>query len=216
MQENYYNLKINNPNMTMTMNLIFLDFDGVLNCTDMNESFSLTSRGFYINQENLNNLKTLTQSINAQIVISSTWRKDKNFIQDCTTEDEIIEKFKEFFTGYEWDNSPIIGITPNISGFRGQEVAVFLDNYKYPINNYIILDDDSDFLLSDIKNLSPVKLDRLAIYNEQQLNEKSKYWSYQNLYSINPQTGITVEDVNNLIKKFYIQENSKKPLKTKF
>lgn len=197
------------------MNLIFLDFDGVLNFTkdEPKEEFFLERR-FHIDNENLNNLKVLTEKLNASIIISSTWRKDKAFIETRTDAKEIIEKFKELFLTYHWNDAPIIGITPNLSGFRGQEVAVFLDEFNGKVDNYIILDDDTDFLLTELKNLSPMKLDRLGIYSEEEMLNKSKNWSNQNLYQVNSKKGLTTEDINNLINNICIQDYRIKPYKT--
>lgn len=189
------------------MKVLFLDVDGVLNNTNSNiESPSFMDRSHYINQENFNNLKILVEQENYQIVISSTWRKDKNFILEAKTELEIVEKFINLFKEHGWENAPIIGITPNLSGFRGQEVATKLDNMNLENIDYLILDDDKDFILGLLSDLPMAKLDRLGIRSQEETLEKSSYWSHQNLYLVNAQTGLTKQDVENMI---YFTKNEK-------
>lgn len=182
------------------MNILFLDFDGVLNSNSKSrEENTILERKHHINIDNLNNLKLLVEKENYQIVISSTWRKDKSFLEEATTKEEIIDKFKNLFNQYGWNKPPIIDITPNLSGFRGQEIAVYLDSLKIDNINYIILDDDKDFFLDNITSFSLIKLDRLEIRSIEEAENKSKFWSYQNLYQVNPETGLTIENINQIL-----------------
>ena len=82
-------------------------------------------------------LKELCNITNAKIVISSTWRM-------LYKEDEFIS----IFAKYDWDDFPIIDITPINYGesHRGQEIQLWLN--ENTIESYIILDDDSDILES--------------------------------------------------------------------
>lgn len=208
------------------MNLIFVDFDGVLNSTNenfkpVNESSNNNitfQRNFHVNQLNLDNLKILTENTGSSLIISSTWRKDKNFIESAKSEKEIIQKFTDLFALHGWVNAPIKGITPNLSGFRGEEVATYLDIIDSIFNeniSYIILDDDTDFLLSSLSNLSPGKLDRLGIRNEESVKMKSQYWSNQKLFKINSATGLTALDIEIIENLFDIAQRTVKPLKVR-
>lgn len=182
------------------MKIIFLDIDGVLNTTNHEASQSFMTKKHHICEENFNNLKLLVKQGNYQIVISSTWRKDKNFIEDAINEKQIIQKFIDLFEQHGWLNAPIIGITPNLSGFRGQEVATYLDNINDNVE-YIILDDDKDFILSSLLDISLAKLDRLGIRSYEEAKEKSLYWSNQALYLVNPLTGLTKENIEEMLTK---------------
>lgn len=149
------------------MKIIFLDIDGVLNCQDAyksgeckyvewintqgdkdhHQAFCSWSKGY---------LNKLIEETDAKIVISSTWRLSG------------IEHMKGVWKQEEMKGE-IIGITPNFrsSGYtipRGCEIDCYLEETfgffhinwskeeqqkymdKSGIENYIILDDDSDML----------------------------------------------------------------------
>jgi hypothetical protein len=151
------------------MKIIFLDIDGVLNCEnayiageckyvkwkdenekeDYHQSFCKRSKDL---------LNQLIEATNAKIVISSTWRNSGL-------------KFMRNVWLYEEMAGEIIGITPNfrseIKGYtipRGCEIDHYLKNdlrfshidwdktiqqeyiEKSGVDNYIIIDDDSDML----------------------------------------------------------------------
>jgi hypothetical protein len=156
------------------MKIIFLDIDGVLNCenayrsgeckyvewvdrneeVDHHQSFCSWSRQW---------LNKLIEETGAKIVISSTWRSSG------------IEWMRDVWK-FEKMSGEIIGITPNfrgdINGYtipRGCEIEKWLkDNDFYHVNwsqeaqenvidksgieNYIIIDDDSDMLYGQRKH----------------------------------------------------------------
>lgn len=160
------------------MKIIFLDIDGVLNFEEhykekkkvlrkQVKTEEITRMDYYrkqINLDALRRIEILCDLTGAQIVISSTWRKNKK-----------LEEFNEIFryVGLKKD-LPIIGMTDvmNFSGEdtefsvpRGCEIKKWLYEKgfyhvnwskeeqlnimsKSQIENYLILDDDSDFLYS--------------------------------------------------------------------
>lgn len=116
--------------------VLFLDIDGVLN----------TTRSFiYVKQSNLpidtldpvacSLLKYIQEETDCKIVISSTWR--------------ILSSLEEI--------SKAVGIkvtdkTPEInSRHRGTEIDLWMQQNYYP-PKYVILDDDSDMLESQMSN----------------------------------------------------------------
>lgn len=114
------------------MNIIFLDIDGVLNlyCESRDEY------GCTFHQQFVNNLKTIIDQTNAKIVISSTWRHS-GF--------EIMQEM------WKYRNLPgeVISITPYLQNKkRGEEIKKWLDSNT--IENYVIIDDDIDFLNSQL------------------------------------------------------------------
>src|SRR5690242_19854493 len=94
--------------------VILLDIDGVLNSEETANKFheEFQSNGFggffkedeqathqnvLWGQELVDNLRRVVESTSAEIVLSSTWRKHFS-----------LNKFKEMFSIYGWDNAPVI------------------------------------------------------------------------------------------------------------
>lgn len=133
--------------MVPTMSkLLFLDIDGVLN-SFQHTLLNPVAIGMVrlpeneLNATNVGLLKYAVEQTRADIVVTSTWRKE--FIQD-----ELIA----IFNRVGWKDIPIIGYTPVTSkNFRGEEVALFLELYAqdYDLERYVIVDDSSDYYLND-------------------------------------------------------------------
>jgi len=117
------------------LNILFLDFDGVIN-----------SLQWFINKEGKWQLKYLAseQSIqwvsdfcekcNYRIVVSSTWRIDgldacELYLRQSGLRDKIV----------------VLDVTPNLHGKeRGYEITEWLNQNDDIVENYLIFDDDSD------------------------------------------------------------------------
>lgn len=124
------------------MKVIFLDIDGVLNSPAtwaLKELNDPLNKGVdQIDYSMLGLLSRIVSRTNAKIVISSTWRKIHSL-------DEIHDMFVA--RGWQHPRDTIIDRTPSSShGFRGEEIKSWLDNHE--VQDYIILDDDSDMLPS--------------------------------------------------------------------
>lgn len=127
----------------MIMNIIFLDIDGVLN-TGRNQDFQASIEGkstfehqFNFDDGCMKNLKELVDEFDAYIVISSSWRIEK----DETYGTEILRNLKD----YDLDNR-IIDRTPSFSTIRGEEIKQWLINNKEKVDNFLILDDEDDMI----------------------------------------------------------------------
>ena len=123
------------------MKIIFLDIDGVLNLIPQGHD----EFGGIFHSHFVNNLKRVIDETGAKIVISSTWRHDG------------LQRMKDM---WEKRNLPgdVIDITPDCNVLfkegsfnfldeidRGHEIEYWL--VKHPeVKNYVILDDDNDFL----------------------------------------------------------------------
>lgn len=119
--------------------VIFLDIDGVLNVIpEDHDEFGGTFHTRFVD-----NLRRIIEETGAKIVISSSWRFGG------------LERMKKM---WEFRGLPgeVIGITPDLwrnvkdEDFheklkRGDEVQSWLDTHPN-IENYVILDDDNDFL----------------------------------------------------------------------
>ena len=134
------------------MNVIFLDIDGVLNhelfyekrqekVLNDNENFiKLPKELRDIDVEKVKLLNKLCADTKSKVVISSTWRIGR-------TVDELREMFKN--VGFTFE---IIDKTPaSDHRVRGVEIKSWLKS-NLSVTNYVILDDDSDFLIAQQKH----------------------------------------------------------------
>lgn len=118
--------------MAKDKKIIFLDIDGVLNFIG-----SRTKRGFYVMDSGcVSRLRAVIEKHEAQIVVSSAWRK----------RDDWKEHITEAFRDAGWNTPPLIDRTSSFYvAPRGLEIHAWLK--KHPeITNYVIVDDDSDML----------------------------------------------------------------------
>jgi len=134
--------------------IIFLDIDGVLNSIDLSMARSTLERQpryrlYEVDDVRVGILKWIVDMTDSEIVISSTWRMGNS-----------IEWFQGFFEAQGWVNCPVIGMTPQLKGtsFRGDEVNAWKKDFMSVKDNYVILDDDSDFY----KDQSFVHVDRIC------------------------------------------------------
>lgn len=117
------------------MKLIFLDIDGVMN----HNNFFQRSR-LHMGQEfcpvAVRNLREIIKRTDAKIVLSSTWRKGLS-----------VGDIKTLFSWYDLDKY-VVGKTPVLDEqIRGHEIQLFMDMLHhpiYPIESFIIIDDDDD------------------------------------------------------------------------
>jgi hypothetical protein len=135
----------------MSLKVIFLDCDGVLNSEETCEKWHKETGGngfggfFHADKEPLeksdtkwgeelvDRVRRIVDTTGAQIVMSSTWRRHYD-----------IPKFKEMFKLYGWD-APIISMTPR--GYRGRGLEINMWLKDNPVDNYLILDDVDQFLV---------------------------------------------------------------------
>lgn len=135
------------------MKVIFLDMDGVMNST--RSVIALRGYGFMPPSHTLNGaadarairkqcnldpisvglLKRILKETGAKVVISSSWR--------FRNEQKTIDVFNVMFKAHRLPRV-VIGSTPHHnSGFRGEEIRLWLEDHP-EVTAYIILDDDSD------------------------------------------------------------------------
>jgi len=144
------------------MNIIFLDFDGVLNSNSYHKYEIFGGLDFTVDAQlsALRNdpkkmldpkaigcLKGICDESGSRIVVSSSWRVMFDMHQ-----------IKSLFESHGWENPPIIGVTPNLyreGGNRGDEINLWLQENNNEHIKYIILDDVNDF--------HPCQTDRLFL-----------------------------------------------------
>ena len=117
------------------MRVIFLDIDGVLN--EDTTPTRTKSRVVFIDEEKLLRLKRIVDTTNAKIVLSSTWRYDREdprYNGDFLELQEAFQKVGLEFHSY----TPVdaVGIR------RGMEIKAWLGLHRSEVERFIILDDD--------------------------------------------------------------------------
>lgn len=143
------------------MKIIFLDCDGVLNSfnpanpTQWKELQILYSNDIErithpIFKQHMDPLNRIIQETGAKLVITSTWRRHFRGIKALQ-----IHLDKHGLKG------KIIGHTPHlINGIRGEEINLWLRSMPtITEKQYIILDDDSDFLPEQSSRFIKTKTD---------------------------------------------------------
>lgn len=129
------------------MNIIFLDIDGVLNTTRYRkiqmkyDHISEEEAQFNFDPISLKYLSSIINETNAYIVISSTWRYNRDDKNDRYW-NEIFFNLKR----YNLENR-IIGATEDLRDIyntiscRGYEINEWIERHG-EVSNYVILDDD--------------------------------------------------------------------------
>ena len=159
---------------------IFLDFDGVIN----------TPKGKF-DKNAVTNLRRLLERTDAKVVISSTWRlQGMEYIQQLWQEYQLPGEVIDLTPScYSTNFSNVDGQEEwqGLHGCKGLEIAEWLRlNAKEPYQ-YIILDDEEDFLFSQREHLVKVEgskgLDKadvrvaIQILNTKEISQM-KRWFY--------------------------------------
>lgn len=127
--------------------IIFLDMDGVL--THYSQMFyerPLADRMLgpissnHIDHSKAHLFANFVNDNDIKVVLSSSWRKKKHLNRP--------ETFAAYFHLYTGASIPVVGMTPNLGSVRGVEIQAYIDQHE--IENYVILDDDSDMLPSQM------------------------------------------------------------------
>lgn len=141
------------------MKLIFLDIDGVLNVIGQGHD----EYGQIFHQHFMDNLKRIIDETGAKIVISSSWRKSglkvmQEMWKHRGLAGEVIDVTPSLYLEKGgciqfWNDKLQEHPTPKIRGYsipRGCEIEYWLnmESGKYEIESYVILDDDTDMLMS--------------------------------------------------------------------
>ena len=121
--------------------ILFLDFDGVLNCETTEERYGSMFLG--LEPEKINLLNEIVERTSVEIVISSTWKMSH-------THEELAGLLEG--GGFKHGDK-IIGCTPDIYAYgkiiqvfapRHEEIQKWLDESGSDVDSFIILDDIGD------------------------------------------------------------------------
>lgn len=126
--------------------IIFLDFDGVICTTRSHFAYSSTLLHRHLDVVAVKMIERLVENSKAKIVISSTWRN--HFDQEAINFMLCNAGMREVPFHTCWKTPRLShrdgsAMSPGSSIFRGDEIAAFLKDHA--CENYVILDDDSDF-----------------------------------------------------------------------
>lgn len=138
------------------MNILFLDFDGVINNNNVltsdflvyNPSTNNTNTMCGYNKLPCSFINKLCQKFNFKIVISSSWREDFTIpeLQSILNKQLQIEAEILDFTSKSFlDTSYLFNLRNNpntVCNNRGLQISDWLSEKKYNVNYYFILDDD--------------------------------------------------------------------------
>lgn len=123
------------------MNVVFLDFDGVVNIPMWRRSvsgefdcdYSTPQKGVVNHYQAIQWVSEFCQKYGYDIVVSSTWRYFEEFdYAKCLYHSGLRNSIK------------VLGATPiNREGQRGDEITAWLNEHP-EVENYLIFDDDSD------------------------------------------------------------------------
>lgn len=119
------------------MNLIFLDIDGVFVTGDYIVSrYNLTgkSNGRVFDPSTINRFNKIIETVDPDIVISSTWRMGRS-----------VDDLSKLLLEYGFKNARVVGktITTN-HGIRGIEIQEYLNQLSVKPFKFCIIDDDTD------------------------------------------------------------------------
>ena len=120
------------------MNILFLDFDGVINSKKWYSSTQYKENNYKdpdVDPKIIELLNNLTNQLNLKIVVSSSWKYDKGFSERLSRIglDNVIDKTPDLISTVSYDKF-----------CKGLEIETYL--HKHPeVNNYIILDDEDEF-----------------------------------------------------------------------
>lgn len=126
--------KYNNKKLSR---VVFLDYDGVVNTPMWNEkgtkcSFNFPEHNKVNNFQAVQWVSEFCQKCHYSIVVTSTWRMDRNW-RECLT------------NGGLRSGIDILGCTDTYGEKRGEEIKRYLEQHP-EIKYYIIVDDDNDML----------------------------------------------------------------------
>ena len=118
------------------MNVVFLDFDGVI---------TTPQQGWKIELPLVKRIKKICDKANAKLVISSSWQTGNSaeeWLQGCLMK-RYTGPIKKFFIEYTYD------VTGSHGGNRGEQIQNWLNRHN-EVDNYVIIDDETDMLNSQL------------------------------------------------------------------
>ena len=120
------------------MKIIFLDIDGVVNCSDTKERI----HGIIgVEQQKIALVKQIVQATGAKLVLSSTWRIGW-FYEDSNSQGADVEEWDYLRNEFRKQGLEFLDHTPlHKDRHRGREIQEWLDNCNEEVEAYVVIDD---------------------------------------------------------------------------
>ena len=121
------------------MKVVFLDIDGVVNCSDTKERSP--SKVIGVEQSKIALIKQIVDATGAKLVLSSTWRIGW-FYEETGSHDR--DKQDWYYLRDEFSKQGLwfFDYTPlDKSRHRGTEIQTWLDKWEDEIDAYVVIDD---------------------------------------------------------------------------
>ena len=117
------------------MKIIFLDVDGVLNC-------SSTTRGWgkmrFVDTRKMYRVREICERTGAKVVITSSWRWGS--CEDATPWDKV--QWEALLHEFDKHRIPVIGHTPfSFDNNRGNEIRTWMKMQDERIEEFVVIDD---------------------------------------------------------------------------
>ena len=122
----------------MGIKCIFVDVDGVLNCSKTQKRLDISHEFFFVDTRKVLRLRDIVERTGAQLVLSSTWRfgaDPKAFYLEKMAYCELLEEFRRVRCPVWTDITPYLP-----SAKRWQEINAWLILHP-EVDEFIILDD---------------------------------------------------------------------------
>ena len=100
---------------------------------------------YFVNDNRIKLLKEIIDATGAKVVLSSTWRIGW-FDRDYDVHSRNAEDFTKLENKLSHFDITFLSRTPRLaSGYRGEEIKTWIDNWKgEPVESFVIIDDDAD------------------------------------------------------------------------
>lgn len=125
--------------MDFKMKVIFLDFDGVI---------TTYKSKWKIDMNKIKIINDICDKTNAKIVVTSTWRIGhrgdvlafNEYLTQYIVKHNYLDNVQDTFDKFIGN---IVGMTDSVGTCRGNEIKFYMNEHP-DVENYVILDDDSD------------------------------------------------------------------------
>lgn len=125
------------------LKIIFLDFDGVI---------STHEKGMNLDTSKIALLEEILSATGAKIVVTSSWRVGTRNAEEFVNKLFNFHRSRDKVTSGSLFVDSIYDVTDTMGNDRGDEVQRWIDEHIDQIEQYVILDDENDYLDEQLFN----------------------------------------------------------------